>query len=301
MGHIVGGRRKTVWLTGAVVAVLSLLVYARGLSAQTVTAEEGSTSATGFTWFEEFRGSSSSKLGQSLTLDTSVGFNFGSHAGIDLGVPLYRSRATDFLGTSDHSWQDRVGDPYADIRANFNDRAVDYATVLTFAIPVQEAGTFSTGRLGVDWFNHFDHSISRYTPFVNIGIANGILDTRLLNQPYRSLQNIATQGFLFYTEGGASVQLSRQVNAGASYYHFVPSGNEQIFSQNLLVQPAGSLTVSQITHDHGITTFIRLAPTRFLYIEPSFVHNFELNDNAIAFRIGMDFRSATTRTRGPSN
>jgi hypothetical protein len=298
MGPIVGGRRKTVWVIGAAVAVL-VVVYAGGLFAQDGPAE-GSYSTSGFTMFEEFRGSSSSKLGQSLTLDTSIGYNFGSHIGIDIGVPLYRSRETDFLST-DHSWQDRLGDPYADLRLTFDTRAVNYATYLTFAIPVMEAGSFSTGRLGVDWFNHFDHSFSRYTPFVNIGIANGILDTRLLSQPYRTLQNFATLGFLFYTEGGVSVRLWRRLNSGVSYYQFVPSGQEQIFAQNLRVQPSGSLTVSDITHDHGATAFVRFSPTRFIYIEPSYVHNIQLDDNAVTFRVGIDFRSATSRSRGPSN
>jgi hypothetical protein len=152
------------------------VLYAVGLFAQDASGE-GSKSATGPTLFEEFRGSSSGKLGQSFTLDTSIGYNFGSHVGIDFGVPLYRSGETDFLGTN-HSWQNRLGDPYADIRLNFDTRALNYATYLTFAIPAQEAGSFSTGKLGVDWFNHFDHSVSRYTPFVNIGIANGILGSR---------------------------------------------------------------------------------------------------------------------------
>ena len=138
-------------------------------------------------------------------------------------------------------------------------------------------------------------------PFVNIGIANGILDTRLLSQPYRSLQDFATQGFLFYAEGGASVRVGSHLNAGASYYQFVPSGQEKIFAQNLLVQPSGSLTVSDITHDHGATAFVRFAPTRFVYIEPSYVHNIQLDDNAVTFRVGIDLRSATSRSRGPSN
>jgi hypothetical protein len=298
MKRIVGGQRKTVWVTGALVAVL-VVAYAGGLFAQ--DSREGSNSVTGFTLFEEFRGSSSSKLGQQFTLDTSVGYNFGSHIGIDIGVPLYRFRETDFLGSTDHSWQNRLGDPYADLRLNFDTRAVNYATYLTFAIPVLEAGSFSTGRLGVDWFNHFDHSVSRYTPFVNIGIANGILDTRLLSQPYRSLQDFATQGFLFYAEGGASVRLGRLLNAGASYYQFAPSGQEKIFAQNLLVQPSGSLTVSDITHDHGATAFVRFSPARFLYIQPSYVHNIQLDDNAVTFRVGIDFRSAANRSTRPSN
>ena len=296
MRRIVRGRGKTVWVTGVAVAVL-VVVYAVALFAQD-TAADGS-SGRGFTLFEEFRVSSSSKLGQLYTLDTSIGYNFNRHIAIDIGVPLYRFRETDFLSTN-HSWQDGVADPYADVRLTFANRVLNYATTLTVAFPVTAAGSFSTSRLGVDWFHHFDHSFSAFTPFLNIGIANGILDTRLLSQPYRMVQTFSTLGFLFYGEGGASVQLLPHLSIGGSYYQFQPSGREQIFAQNLLVQPIGFLSVSDITHDHGETAFIRLAPTRFLYIEPGYVNSMQLNDNAVTLRVGIDFGAAARRSKGLS-
>ena len=139
----------------------------------------------GFTLFEEFRGSTSNQ-GQFAILDTSIGYDFNRHIGIDLGAPYFFFRATPNLAPGErHFWDNRVGDPYFDIRLTFENRVLNYATAVTASIPVAETGAFSTGRMGVDWFNHFDRPIGRLTPYVNVGISNGLLDTRLISQPFR--------------------------------------------------------------------------------------------------------------------
>src|SRR5690348_9502586 len=42
----------------------------------------------GFTFYQEFGGSSSSD-GKVLELVTTIGYNFGEHFGVDLGMPIY--------------------------------------------------------------------------------------------------------------------------------------------------------------------------------------------------------------------
>ncbi len=58
---------------------------------------------------------------------------------------------------------------------------------------------------------HFDRPIYRFTPFVNAGIGNGILDTRLLSQPFRLTQLFKTLGFIADLEGGADFTVMRGV------------------------------------------------------------------------------------------
>jgi hypothetical protein len=282
------------WLIGNVVVAMLSLGAARS-GAQAVPAAED----RGFTMFEEFRGSTSNQ-GQFLILDTNIGYDFNQHIGTDIGVPVYFVRATPNLVPGEqHTWNQNLGDPYWDLRLTFDNPVVNYATVATLSVPVSETGTFSTGRLGVDWFNHFDKPIGRLTPFVNVGIANGLLDTRLLSQPFRIFDSFKSLGFIADAEGGASFRVLKRVSIGGSYYALTPSGSQKLYSangiQNFFLLPNGSSTVSDFTHDRGYSAFVRINPTRFLYIEPGYVHSLKLDQDAATVTVGIDVRALFRR------
>ena len=268
------------------------LVFAAGLKAQATPAAE----AHGFTLFEEFRGSTSNQ-GQFTILDTSVGYDFNRHVGIDLGVPYYFFRATPNLVPGErHIWDNRVGDPYGDVRLTFENRVLNYATVVTLTVPVQETGAFSTGRLGVDWFNHFDRPIGRLTPYVNVGISNGLLDTRLVTEPFRVFDSFRSLGFLANGEGGMTLRVANRLLVGGSYYALEPSGSQKLYSangiRNFFLLPNGSAgSVSDFTHDRGYSAFLRINPTRFMYIEPAYVHSLKFNEDAATVTVGFDLRA----------
>ncbi len=268
------------------------LVFAAGLKAQATPAAE----AHGFTLFEEFRGSTSNQ-GQFTILDTSVGYDFNRHVGIDLGVPYYFFRATPNLVPGErHFWDNRVGDPYGDVRLTFENRVLNYATVVTLTVPVQETGAFSTGRLGVDWFNHFDRPIGRLTPYVNVGISNGLLDTRLVTEPFRVFDSFRSLGFLANGEGGMTLRVANRLLVGGSYYALEPSGSQKLYSangiRNFFLLPNGSAgSVSDFTHDRGYSAFLRINPTRFMYIEPAYVHSLKFNEDAATVTVGFDLRA----------
>ena len=280
----------------ALAAVGICLVFAAGLKAQAMPAAE----AHGFTLFEEFRGSTSNQ-GQFTILDTSVGYDFNPHVGIDLGVPYYFFRATPNLVPGErHFWDNRVGDPYADLRLTFENRVLNYATIMTLAVPVQETGAFSTGRLGLEWFNHFDRPIGRLTPYVNVGISNGLLDTRLVSEPFRIFDSFRSLGFLASGEGGMSLRVANRLIVGGSYYTLQPSGSQKLYSANgvtnffLLPNGSGS-NVSDLTHDRGYSAYLRVNPTRFMYIEPAYVHSLKFNQDDGTVTVGFDLRALLSR------
>jgi len=277
----------------ALAAVGICLVFAAGLKAQATPAAE----SHGFTIFEEFRGSTSNQ-GQFAILDTSVGYDFNRHVGIDLGVPYYYFRATPNLAPGEkHYWNDRLGDPYGDIRLTFENRVLNYATVVTLAVPVQETGSFSTGRFGVDWFNHFDRPIGRLTPYVNVGISNGLLDTRLVAQPFRIFDSFRSLGFLGTGEGGMTLRVANRLIVGGSYYALEPSGSQKVYSANgvtnFLLLPNGTSgsSATALLHDRGYSAFLRINPTRFMYIEPAYVHSLKFNQDAATVTVGFDLRA----------
>ena len=279
------------WFFKASALVSLYMLSCVALKAQATPAAE----ARGFTLFEEFRGSTSDQ-GQFTILDTSVGYDFNQHVGIDLGVPYYFLRATPHvLAGETHFWDNRVGDPYADVRLTFDNRVLNYATIITLAVPVAETGAFSTGRLGVNWFNHFDRPIGPITPYVNVGISNGLLDTRLVSQPFRIFDSFRSLGFLADGEGGLTVKLAKRLVVGSSYYTLQPSGSQKVFVSNGIQNfflPSGTAgSVSDFTHDRGYTAFLRVNPTRFMYIEPAYVHSVKFNQDAATLTVGFDLRA----------
>jgi hypothetical protein len=280
------------WLLKASMVFGMCLAFAVGLKAQATPAAED----RGFTLFEEFRGSTSDQ-GQFTILDTSIGYDFNRHVGIDLGVPYYFFRATPNLVPGEkHFWDNRVGDPYADVRLTFDNRVLNYATVITLAVPVAETGAFSTGRLGVSWFNHFDRPIGPLTPYVNIGISNGLLDTRLISQPFMIFDSFRSLGFLADAEGGLTLKLARRIAVGGSYYALEPSGSQKLYAangiRNFFLLPNGTTgSVGDFTHDRGYSAFIRFNPTRFMYIEPAYVHSLKFNQDAATLTVGFDLRA----------
>jgi hypothetical protein len=269
------------------------LLGASRLKAQATPAGEDH----GFSVFEEMRGSTSDQ-GQFTILDTSVGYDFNRHVGLDLGATYYFFRATPNLAPGEqHVWRDRLGDPYFDVRFAFDNRVVNYATILTATVPLAETGAVSSGRLGLDWFNHFDRPVGRLTPYVNVGISNGLLDTRLISQPFRIFDSFRSLGFLADGEGGMTLSLAKRLQIGSSYYALQPSGSQKVFAANgitnFLLVPAGAsgATISQLTHDHGYAAFLRFNPTRAIYIEPAYVHSLKFDQDAATITLGFDLRA----------
>lgn len=246
---------------------------------------------SGFTIFEEMRGVESDQ-GQFAIADTSIGYMFNQHIAIDVGEPVFFARAT--LPTiQPHMWRINAGDPYGDLRLSFDNPWLDYDTVFTVTVPIHGTSILSTGRVGLDWFNHFEHSFGRLTPFVNGGVADGILDTTQLNQPFRLAQNFKTLGFVGDVEGGMMLAVAPHLRIGGSYYALLPAGDQKVYIngvQNLFLLPP-NITSSNITHDRGYTAFARVTLSRYLFAEAAYVHSIPINDDAATITIGVDVRS----------
>ncbi len=273
-------------------SILVLLVTCLTASAraQSVDGDE-----KGFTAFEEFRGSTS-KYGQLLTADTNLGYDFNRFLGVDVGIPVFFARgavANELVTGRPNRWQERLGDPYVDLRFTAENRILNYFSVVTGSVPVSHVGAFSTGKVGAEWFNHFDHSVGPLTPFVDVGIANGVLNTRLLSQPFRLDRPFRTLGFLANFEAGADLRFSHSFSVGASAYQFVPAGRQQFFgtlsgNSTPADTAATAQTVADFTHDRGYSAWIRSTPGRFLYMELGYDHSIRLRQDSASITIGFD-------------
>ncbi len=288
------------WIQASGVALLLLLAMGPVVFAQSPETPVY-TPQKGFDFYEEFRGSASSQ-GQFLVLDSDIGYDFNRYIGTDVGIPVYFDHMTPPLQGQPYGWQNQLGDPYWDLRLTFNNHVLDYDTAVTVSVPYYETGSFSTGDLGVDWFNHFDKPIGHVTPFVNAGIANGILNTQLLSQPYRLADNFRTLGFVADGEAGMDFQIYRGFGVGGSFYEVVPSGTQKAFVNgvpvtNTFLFPTAANALSEATNDHGYSAWIRMIPTRYLYTEIGYVHSIEFDSNSVTLTVGFDLRSMFRHSR----
>lgn len=254
-----------------------------GLKAQTTP----TATYKGFTLYEEARASTSDS-GQFAALDTNLGFDFNPHVGVDVGVPVYFIRST--VTGQTHDWLSRLGDPYWDTRFAVDSKVVNYATVLTLSVPAQRTGAFSTGHVGIDWFNHFDHPIYRFRPFVNAGIANGILNTHELSQPFRLTEILKTSGFVGLAEGGTDFKLWRSLKVGSSFYALEPAGTQKVAGQPLLNSPL-TPTAALLDHDRGYSAWVKILSSHYMYTQVGYNHSLKLDQDAATVTVGLDFTS----------
>jgi hypothetical protein len=98
-----------------------------------------------------------------------------------------------------------------------------------------------------------------------------------------------------------SFRVANRLIVGGSYYTLQPSGSQKVYSANgitnFLLLPNGTSgsTASDLLHDRGYSAFFRVNPTRFMYIEPAYVHSLKFNQDAATVTVGFDLRALFTR------
>lgn len=272
-------------------AMVVIATFVGTVAAQPSTKD--SARDTGFTAYAEFGGTSNAD-GQVYELNSSVGYNFSRHFGMDVGLPLYFVRASTSMGST--STND-IGNPYLGLRLKFLNPAVNFASTLTGFAPVADTKKgLSTGRGTFDWTNHFDHSWANLTPFADIGIANTITDTRLFMRPYTTL------GFNTHFQGGASYDIGKFFSVGGSAYDILPSGQQTVFSK-IVSGAANGRSVSHgrvfqgnqqttgsadIARDNGFSSWIDASPGQLIDMELAFTRSLHYDLNSVSFTIGFN-------------
>jgi hypothetical protein len=257
----------------------------------------------GYTAYAEFGGTANSD-GQVYRLDSSIGYNFSKHFGADLGLPIYFVRASSTTGSISNN---SFGNPYLDLRLKFNNPAVNYGSVLTGFVPAADSKRgMSTGRGTFDWTNHFDHSFSRLTPFLEAGIANTIIDSEVFIRPYTTL------GFNGHFQGGANFDLWKFVSVGASAYDILPFGQQTVFSK--VAGKSGSASNSShggvfetsqqttgsadIAKDNGYSAWIRANPNRYMDLQLGYTRSVHYALNSVFFGVGFNLGALAHRGKG---
>ena len=244
---------------------------------------KGGVEQHGFTWTETYEGSGNSD-GFITDINSTLGYTFGKRFAMDMGVPyLFFQPSTSKTGATSASG---MGNPYLGFTYSAKGSALEFSTSLNSAIPTAStAKGLSTGHVTVDWSNHFAHGFDLFTPFVDLGLANSIPDTRFLHRPYVSYGDVA------HFEGGSELDLGDKFSVTASGYYILPWGAQQIFLRGNKSSSGATKGSVSLTRDDGINLGIDYNLTRSLDLSAGYSRSVYSVLNTFSFGIEVNVGS----------
>jgi hypothetical protein len=273
-----------------VVALPFLLAVSAVSQAMPQGAAKGGVEQQGLTWTETYEGSGNSD-GFITDINSSVGYSFGRHFSVDMGVPyLFIEPSTSKTDTTSAKG---MGNPYLGLSYSEKGSALDFSTSLNSAIPTAStAKGLSTGHLTVDWSNHFAHGFDSFTPFVDLGLGNSIPETRFLHRPYISYGHVA------HFEGGSELDLGDKFSVTASGYYILPWGLQQIFVRGSKSTSGATKGGVSLTRDDGINLGFDYNITRSLDLSAGYSRSVYSLLNTFSFGIQVNVGSVLKKHSG---
>jgi hypothetical protein len=291
--------------TGFWLGVIALLLAAaRVAGAQTSPNPAGKDK--GIVFYEDFEGSSNSD-GQVMTVSSSATYNFSTHFGAGIGIPMYFDRASSPTGGTVSS--NGIGNAFVMLHAGWKQPLVNYATSLMGTAPTGDTKKgLSTGHATFDWDNRLDRDLGIFTPFVDAGVANSITDTRFFHRPFTSY------GTLAHFEGGTDVDLSHSVSLTLSAYDITPWGTQTLTSRLVAGGATGNPGSGKhgrvfesnhqttggaaLARDNGYTAALSYSPRPYLDLAAGYTRSVDFALNTISFGIGVNLSSLFGKTTG---
>jgi hypothetical protein len=243
-----------------------------------------------FTLTETYEGSGNTD-GFITDINSTVGYIFNQHFSINMGVPyLFVSPSSSKTGATSASG---MGNPSLGLRYSRKGPVLDFSTGLNGAFPVaSSAKGLSTGRVTFDWDNHFAHAFDRLTPFLDVGVANSVPDTRFLHRPYTSL------GTLAHFEGGSELDLGDKFSVSASGYYILPWGAQQIFVRGKKSSSGSTKGGVSLTRDDGINLGLDYNLSRSVDLSAGYSYSAYSVLNTVSFGVELNVASWLRKRRG---
>jgi hypothetical protein len=276
-------------------------------AATTPAAKDNGGFTPGWTLGAKFEGSYSSDAGV-YDLGTALGFNFSRHFGMDAGVPFYFVSTPTAIKKNNPGAVSGIGigSFFTDLRWNYPNTLLNYSSAIHLTVPSGSSATkkgFSVGHATWNQTNHFDHAFGDFSPFIDAGVGNSVLDTKYFHRPFATFgYNAAFEGGLEYDPGKFSFS--------ASAYDIAPWGNQTVISRVFRCGSAAkcgssgptknrkSFTSSSVSsggadlvRDNGFNAGIDFKPVNYLDLEFDFSRSVPLQLNSYSFGIGIDLSS----------
>ena len=256
----------------------------------------------GWTLGAKFEGSYSSD-GSVYDVGSALGYDFSRHFAVDAGVPFY------FVGTPSSIKKNNpgavsgigVGTFFTDLRLNFPNPALNFSSAVHITAPTGETKKgLSSGHLTWNLANHVDHAFGDFSPFLDFGVGNTVMDTKYFHRPFITFgYNAQFAGGLEYDPGKFSFS--------ASAYDVAPWGNQTVTSRvfrcgSAAKCSAGGATkdrksftsasvstgAADLVRDNGYNAGIGFGPVGHLNFEFDYSRSVPLQLNSYSFGIGVD-------------
>lgn len=250
-------------------------------SAPPATAKNG-VAPKGFTWTESYEGSGNSD-GFITDIDSTVGYQFNEHFGVDVGVPYLLVRpSSSVTGTSSANG---IGDPYADLKYSTKGPLLGFSTSVKGTAPAAStAKGLSTGHMTFDWDSRFNHEFDFFTPFLDAGVANSLPDTRFLHR------SVISFGKLAHFEGGSEFDLGHKFSVSGSGYYILPWGTQQIIARGRK-STASTKGDASLTRDGGLNLGVDYDLSRVVDLGAGYSRSAYSALNTFSFGIGLNVSS----------
>jgi len=236
-------------------------------------------------------------------LGSALGYNFSHHFGIDAGLPLYfvSSPSTIKKNNSGAVSGIGVGAFFTDLRLNYPSKSLNYSSAIRLTAPTGDTKKgFSTSHATWNFANHIDHAFGDFSPFLDAGVGNTVMDTRFFHRPFITFgYNAQFNGGVEYDPGNFSFS--------ASAYDVAPWGNQTVISRvfrcgastkcnaggatknrRSFTTASVSAGAADLVRDNGFNAGIDYKPAGSLDLEFDFSRSVPLQLNSYSFGIGID-------------
>ena len=256
----------------------------------------------GITLGAKFEGSYSSDGGV-YDLGSALGYNFSRHFGVDVGVPFYFINTPTSVKNSNPGAVSGigVGSFFTDLKWNYPNKSLNYSPAVHVTAPTGDKKKgFSIGHATWNETNHFDHAFGDFSPFLDAGVGNSIMDTKSFHRPFM------TYGYNAQFNGGVEYDPGK-FSFSASAYDVAPWGNQTVISRVFRCGSAAkcsagaptkdrkSFTTSSVStggadlvRDNGFNAGVDYKPVGYVDLEFDFSRSVPLQLNSYSFGIGVD-------------
>jgi hypothetical protein len=305
-----GLKSRIQWFRGAgffcLIALLSscslLFAQSPNPAANGPTKDNPGGFTPGMTLGAELEGSSSGD-GAVYDLGSALGYNFSHHFGVDVGVPFYFVSTPTSIKKNDPGAISGigVGTLFTDLRLNYPNPSLNFSSTLHLTAPTGDTKKgLSTGHATWNLANHFDHAFGDFSPFLDAGVGNSVMDTRFFHRPF------ITFGYNAQFNGGVEYDPGK-FSFSASAYDVAPWGNQTVISRVFRCSSAAkcsagaptknrkdfttasvSTGAADLVRDNGYNAGIDYKPVGYLDLEFDYSRSVPLQLNSYSFGIGVD-------------
>jgi hypothetical protein len=271
---------------------------------------------------------SRSEPGNLTDVTPSAGYQFPSWR-LAVGLPVVFSSPAAHATNAASSVRG-VGDASGSVSYALGGPAAFWKSSLTGTAPTGDRTLgLGSGRATWNWSNYVDHDFDRITPFVDLGVGNG-LSSSAFGEPFlgrsssrraslgagRLARPYSIVGKLAVLDAGAEIDASKTVSLSVSAYDILPWGPQTAISRFALPQQplaagaAGPVSKSRkgqrffdvstltagssaLTRDHGVEVAVTASPTSKVDLTASYSRSIPLQLDTVGVSLSLRWRSAS--------